>query len=102
MSGTDIADVIRRRLLVARLAAACSASHVVPTVYPKLSQRMVLVMQLLSTHEWSGGTQGEGWIEVLENISNLNPTIWLNYIFFTNPNRWSPSSRANRLCDARN
>mmetsp|Transcript_59686 Transcript_59686/g.140550 ORF Transcript_59686/g.140550 Transcript_59686/m.140550 type:complete len:966 (+) Transcript_59686:118-3015(+) len=42
---------------------------------------------------WLDWQQGEGWIEVLENISNLNPTIWLNYMFFTNPNRWSGSER---------
>jgi alpha-glucosidase (family GH31 glycosyl hydrolase) len=33
---------------------------------------------------WLDWQQGESWI----NIPLINPTIWLNYIFFTNPYHW--------------
>ncbi|XP_065176794.1 oligosaccharide 4-alpha-D-glucosyltransferase-like [Sycon ciliatum] len=34
---------------------------------------------------WLDWQQGEGWI----NITGVNPTFWLNYIFYTNPNHWN-------------
>ena len=33
---------------------------------------------------WLDWQQGESWI----SIPLINPTIWLNYIFFTNPYHW--------------
>lgn len=37
---------------------------------------------------WLDWQQGEDWIERVEGRRNVNPTIWLNYVFFTNPNHW--------------
>lgn len=37
---------------------------------------------------WIDWQQGEDWIENKEKISHVNPTYWLNYVFFTNPNMW--------------
>ena len=33
---------------------------------------------------WLDWQQGESWIK----LPLVNPTFWLNYIFFTNPNHW--------------
>lgn len=37
---------------------------------------------------WLDWQQGEDWIERMEGRSDINPTIWLNYVFFTNPHHW--------------
>lgn len=37
---------------------------------------------------WLDWQQGEDWIQVKEGRSDINPTLWLNYVFFTNPNHW--------------
>lgn len=33
---------------------------------------------------WLDWQQGENWI----NVTDVNPTFWLNYIFYTNPYHW--------------
>lgn len=33
---------------------------------------------------WLDWQQGEGWIQ----LAGVNPTFWLNYLFFTNPYHW--------------
>lgn len=37
---------------------------------------------------WLDWQQGEDWIERVEGRNDINPTIWLNYVFFTNPHHW--------------
>lgn len=41
---------------------------------------------------WLDWQQGEDWIKV----AGVNPTFWLNYIFFTNPNHWNRSGAQQR------
>ena len=37
---------------------------------------------------------GEDWIKVV----GVNPTFWLNYLFFTNPYHWNGTVGNNRIC----
>lgn len=37
---------------------------------------------------WLDWQQGEDWIQRYENRSDINPTLWLNYVFFTSPYHW--------------
>ncbi|TYZ59127.1 hypothetical protein PybrP1_000052 [[Pythium] brassicae (nom. inval.)] len=37
---------------------------------------------------WLDWQQGEDWIERVEGRRNVNPTLWLNYVFSTNPHHW--------------
>ena len=41
---------------------------------------------------WLDWQQGEDWIKV----AGVNPTFWLNYIFFTNPYHWNRAGADNR------
>uniref|UniRef100_K3WK60 P-type domain-containing protein n=1 Tax=Globisporangium ultimum (strain ATCC 200006 / CBS 805.95 / DAOM BR144) TaxID=431595 RepID=K3WK60_GLOUD len=41
---------------------------------------------------WLDWQQGEDWIQVKEGRSDINPTLWLNYVFFTNPSHWGRTS----------
>lgn len=38
---------------------------------------------------WLDWQQGEDWIERVEGRRNVNPTLWLNYVFTTNPHHWA-------------
>ncbi|KAF0731978.1 hypothetical protein Ae201684P_020972 [Aphanomyces euteiches] len=39
---------------------------------------------------WLDWQQGEDWFLAHNQASpNLNPTLWLNYVFFTNPHHWT-------------
>lgn len=41
---------------------------------------------------WLDWQQGEDWIERQEGRRDINPTIWLNYVFFTNPHHWGKTT----------
>ena len=41
---------------------------------------------------WLDWQQGENWI----NVTGVNPTFWLNYIFYTNPYHWKVDGKDQR------
>lgn len=56
------------------------------------SNWMSIIMQPLQEDGidffWLDWQQGEDWID----IPNVNPTFWLNYVFFNNPWMWGKKS----------
>nr|AIG55715.1 secreted protein [Thraustotheca clavata] len=43
---------------------------------------------------WLDWQQGEDWFVAHDQANmNINPTLWLNYVFFTNPHHWGKTQR---------
>lgn len=42
---------------------------------------------------WLDWQQGEDWLAAKEDVHTVSPTLWLNYVFSTNPNKWHSETR---------